>query len=419
MGRSMNTNQRVIILIALLVGSIVTACGSGQPIDSSPAPTLSLMPGPAFTSVSTMTARPSMPTTPASAIVLVNGVLIDGTGADPVPDAVVLILGSQIVAVGRRDQVEIPNDAQIIDVQGGTILPGLIDAHVHLAYSNAARWAQAGITTVRSLGEGRWGSVCQRKSVKGPIARVVSAGPLMTVPKGYPIWLVGTSEAALTVSSPEQARNWTEKLLGPEICEDVIKVALDAGPQLTDEELQAIVGVAHERNSKVSAHVTTVTDLKKALASGVDDMAHMVRDRLPDEVMDQMIAQDVYVVPTLKIFSFLRLASLNKDNLKRFVAAGGKVAVGTDFNNTAFPEDMYLQEMEAMQEAGMTPMQVLVAATRNGAHVSNLEDTIGTLETGKIADVLVVKGDPLEDLKVLADVQLVIHGGVVIRDEIP
>lgn len=395
----MNTHQRITVMIALVIGLSVTACGSSQPVDAPLTPTLA-------------------PTEAGSTMALVNGILIDGTGSAPVPDAVVVIRGSQIVAVGARSQVEIPDDAQVIDVQGGTILPGLIDAHVHYAYSNTARWAQAGITTVRSLGEAGWGSVCDRKHVEGNYARVVSAGPLMTVPQGYPIRLFG-SGAALAVNSPEQARTWTEKLLGPDLCQDVIKVALESEPQLSDEELQAIVEVAHERDTMVSAHVTYVSDLKKAVANGVDDMAHMVRDQLPDEVIDEMIDQNVYVVPTLKIFSFLHISSLNASNLKRFVAAGGNVAVGTDYNNPDFPDDMYLLEMEAMQRAGMTPMQVIVAATSNGAHVCNLENTIGTLESDKTADVLVVEGDPLENLRALADVRLVIHGGIVIRDELP
>jgi len=364
------------------------------------------------------TAGPATSTEVPSTIALVNGILIDGTGSAPVPDAVVVIKGDQIVAVGPRSQVEIPDDTQIIDVQGGTILPGLVDAHVHYAYSNAARWAQAGITTVRSLGEGGWGPVCKRKSFEGHYARIVSAGPLMTVPQGYPIWLFG-SNTALTVSSPEEARRWTTMLLGPEFCEDVIKVALENEPQLSDEELQTIVEVAHERDTIVSAHVTYASDLEKALAAGVDDMAHMIRDPLPDEVIDQMIARNVYAVPTLKIFSILGIPSLNEDNLHRFVAAGGKVAIGTDYNNPRFPENMYLLEMEAMQAAGMTPMQVIMAATMNGAHVCNLEKKIGTLQSGKLADVLVVDGNPLENLKALADVRIVIHGGIVIRNEIP
>ena len=94
--------------------------------------------------VASATASPAKPTKANQTIVLVNGILIDGTGSEPVQDAVVVIKGSQIVGVGPRNQVKIPNDTQIIDVQGGSILPGLIDAHVHYAASNAARWAHPG-----------------------------------------------------------------------------------------------------------------------------------------------------------------------------------------------------------------------------------------------------------------------------------
>ena len=198
----------------------------------------------------------------------------------------------------------------------------------------------------------------------------------------------------------------------------MIKVALEGEAQLSDEELRAIVEVAHEHSARVSAHVIYSADLKKALEAGADDMAHMVVDNLPDALIDQMIARNVYVVPTLAIMSHFGIQGSNGSNLRRFVAAGGKVAVGTDYNNFDLPEDMLLLEMEMMQAAGMTPMQVIVAATKNGAHVCNLEDDLGTLEAGKIADVMVVGGDPLRDLKDLADIRMVIHDGVVIRNEI-
>ena len=414
----MVTKRHTSGLIALIISLMISACGLSRLPNPTVTKTWTLPPESTFMAVSSATASPAKPTKANQTIVLVNGILIDGTGSEPVQDAVVVIKGSQIVGVGPRNQVKIPNDTLIIDVQGGSILPGLIDAHVHYAASNAARWAQSGITTVRSLGESGWGSVCERKDTGGKNARIVSAGPLMTVPRGYPIWLFG-SGAALAIDSPEAARRWATRLLGPGLCEDVIKVALEGEPQLTDEELQAIVEVAHERGTIVSAHVIYERDLDKALAAGVDDIAHMIRDTLSDEVIDQMIARNVYFVPTLKIFSLLGLASLNDDNLQRFVAAGGEVAVGTDYNNPRFPEDMYLLEMEMMQDAGMTPMQVIIAATKNGAHVCNLENEIGTLQSGKMADVLVVAGNPLEDLKALADVRLVIHGGVVIRNELP
>ena len=119
--------------------------------------------------------------------------------------------------------------------------------------------------------------------------------------------------------------------------------------------------------AQLSALMRLQRDLDKALAAGVDDIAHMIRDTLSDEVIDQMIARNVYFVPTLKIFSLLGLASLNDDNLQRFVAAGGEVAVGTDYNNPRFPEDMYLLEMEMMQDARISPMQIIIAATKNGA----------------------------------------------------
>ncbi len=133
-----------------------------------------------------------------------------------------------------------------------------------------------------------------------------------------------------------------------------------------------------------------------------------------------MVDNGTYWVPTLELWK--RVGGGNDKlavaNLTRYVAAGGKVALGTDYAgySAVFDLGMPVTEIELMQQAGMTPMQIIVAATRNGAHVCNLGDELGTLQAGKIADVLVVNGDPLEDVQALTQVRLVIHNGEVIRE---
>ena len=133
-----------------------------------------------------------------------------------------------------------------------------------------------------------------------------------------------------------------------------------------------------------------------------------------------MVEADAYWVPTLELWKGVGYGLGNHvvDNLHRFVEAGGKVALGTDYAgapNVDFDLGMPIHEIEWMQEAGMTPMQIIVAATRNSAHVCNLEHEIGTLEVGKIADVLVVEGDPLQNIHALTNAKLVLRDGVVIR----
>ncbi|MEW5815041.1 MAG: amidohydrolase family protein [Spirochaetota bacterium] len=366
-------------------------------------------------------------------LALVGGTLINGTGAEPVHNAVVVVQNGRIVAVGMRKNVVIPEDARTIDVAGKTILPGFINAHVHFPFTEVEQhlkaWAQGGVTTVRNIGSRPFFS--ERDSVleDNQNARLVMSGPLVTVPDGYPIIPWGNNIIALTVTSSEDARQKVDKLLDDGA--DIIKIAIERGDVLPSsvpntlslEEAAAIVEVAHSRDTIVSAHVTASRDLKLALDAGVDDIAHMVADTLPPELIERMIKDGVYWVPTLELWKCVAHGYRQPaiDNLALFVKAGGggKVALGTDFNgyNCRFQLGMPTTEMGLMQAAGMTPMQIIVAGTRNAAHVSNLARELGTLEAGKIADIIVVEGDPLSDIHALANVKMVIHNGVVIKDE--
>ena len=348
------------------------------------------------------------------------GTLIDGTGAGPIPDGVLVIRGENIVASGSRAQVTIPADAEIIELGQATILPGFINTHVHntMSRSQLESWAQAGVTTLRDLGAPHnildsFVDIRNRLKDELRYARVLIAGPLVTVPGGYPI--AGLGFSSLTVTSPEDARQKIDQLLDDGV--DVIKITLEsaAGPILSMEEASAIVETAHLRGVPVSAHVTNPGDLQRAVDAGVDDIAHMVTGRVPDELLLRMVAEDISWVPTLDVIDGARV-----ENLTRFVDAGGRVALGNDAGYLAGLEiGMPIRELEAMQAAGMTPMQVILAATRDAAQVCHVADSLGTLEAGKAADILVVDGNPLDDLRVLTEVLLVVHQGVIVRQEIP
>jgi len=361
-------------------------------------------------------------------LTLVNGTLIDGTGADPLPDAALVIQEGRIAAVGPRADISLPDDASIIDVQGATILPGFINAHVHLGFDEKKleAWAQGGVTTVRDLGAYPSADLFSRRDallMDNRFARLVAAGPIVTVPEGYP--MVPWGFEGLPVTSPEDAASKSYGLLDDGA--DLIKIAVESGyifrakiPALSAEEAAAIVSVAHERGTVVSAHVTASQDLWRALDAGVDDIAHMVTNPLYDGLIEQMLEKDVYWVPTLELWKNVGYGDRRAiANLAKFVEAGGKVALGTDYAgyDAEFDLGMPVTEIELMQKAGMTPMQIISAGTQNGAHVCNLDHELGTLEAGKIADVLVVDGDPLEDIHALAKVRIVIHNGSVIRDE--
>jgi imidazolonepropionase-like amidohydrolase len=374
-------------------------------------------------------ARPmeKLATTSEEVIALVNGTLIDGTGAAPTRDAAVVIQKGRVVAAGARSQGKIPADARIVDVQGATILPGFINAHVHQGFSatNLQAWAQAGVTTVRDLGAFSSGDFFANRDalLKDNLnARLVAAGPMITVPGGYP--MVPWGGTGLTVTSPEDASAKTKRLLDDGA--DVIKIALDSGgsfrrniPILSAKETSAIVQTAHARGGWVSAHVLRTDDLARALDAGVDDLAHMVEDSLPDQLAARVVKEEAYWTPTLELWKRVGQQTDRRAvaNLSRFVKAGGKVALGTDYAgyNAVFDLGMPVTEIELMREAGMTPMQIIVAATNHAAHVCNLDHELGTLAPGKIADVLMVDGDPLSDLGALTRVRMVVHNGAIIR----
>jgi imidazolonepropionase-like amidohydrolase len=365
--------------------------------------------------------------TPAPApLALVHARLVDGTGAAPVPDATVIVQGERIAAVGPAAAVAVPAGARVLDLQGATLLPGLVNAHVHIAYDaeQLQAWAQAGVTTVRDL------------SARDPVnfrarvdalnadphhATIIAATPILTVTGGYGHAHADSPEAMSTLVAAYLDRG-----------ADLVKTSLETYEQgrewdvVTPEILHALVETAHARGKKVSVHVSSPTFLDLALAEGVDDFAHMiVTAPLTDEQVNKIVARKIAWVPTLELWKCVSaryrktFAEVGAQNLLRFQRAGGVVAMGTDFAgyNCDFDRGLPYTELLAMQEAGLTTMEVIVAATRNAARVSDREKELGTIAAGKRADLLAVKGDPLADLRALGAPVLVVHRGVVIRDE--
>ncbi|TCT16269.1 enamidase [Natranaerovirga pectinivora] len=356
-------------------------------------------------------------------IILENVTVIDGNGGEPLEDAVVVVEGEVITFVGKVYDFEKPEKAVTYDLQGATLLPGFINAHVHNAYSskNLSTWAKSGITTVRDLG-------CRIKNpyeVRGKLlksnknARLVAAGPFITTTQGY---------GDLEVNSLEDAVETVQLLIDNNT--DLIKVSYEDNLQgqrwnkLPKETLQAIVSLAHENNLRVSVHVSHRGQLEDVIDAKVDDLAHMVIDLLSDELIYRIVEEEIYWVPTLELWKGVSedyprssfYIDIAKKNLKKFYEAGGKVALGTDFGgyHTPFELGMPIMEIRLMEAAGMTPMDIIVSATKNAAYVCNLEDEIGTIEVGKIADILIVKGNPLEELNFLLDVRMVLRNGQII-----
>jgi imidazolonepropionase-like amidohydrolase len=359
-------------------------------------------------------------------IALINGMIIDGSGNEPVQRGIIVIEGKEIVAVGNLDKVTIPADCKIIDVQGATILPGLVNAHVHNAYyeKHAAIWSSCGVTTVRDLSCGRnevEKAINFRNQARNnpKLCRIISAGSMITVPWGY------MSHYGITVSSENDVRIKVKNELDQGV--DFIKITLQepSFPQsanLSPKLAALIVSLAHERGVPVTAHVGTIKDLKVALDCGVDDIAHIVSDKLTDELIWRMVKNNIYLEPTLTNWatSKSKERAIILSNLKRFLDLGGQIALGAEHIPTAKHAGPFVgmptAELVMMQEAGMSPMQIIVASTLNSARVCKLENNLGTLEPGKVADILVLNGNPLIDLHCFSNVKMVIHNGVIIRD---
>jgi imidazolonepropionase-like amidohydrolase len=357
---------------------------------------------------------------------ITNVFLMDGSGSNPIPNSIVIIQDGLIQSVGTSATLDIPSGVDIIDLQGSYILPGLMNTHVHSGYveNNLKVWANSGVTTVRDIGN-LSSSPAAGFSARDILltdnknARLVAAGPLVTTVGGY---------GNYPVTSPGDAEQKTNDLI--DAGADLIKIAIEDNlqgrtwPMLSMEEIKMICQTAHNRNKLVAAHISRASHLYMAIKGGVDDVDHMVIDNLPDSLITLMIQNDIYWVPTLELWKGVSdMFSINwitiaKSNLKRFVQAGGKVALGTDYDGYVTPFDlgMPITEMKLMQEAGMTPMQIIIAGTINAASVCDLENELGTIEPGKIADIIIVKDNPLEDLESLLNVQMVIHNGDIIKD---
>ncbi len=358
-------------------------------------------------------------TGPATA--LVNLRLIDGVSDAPIENAAIVIRGKTIVAAGRVSKVAIPEGAAVIDLAGATVMPGLVNAHVHHGYveANLRAWARAGVTTVRDLAnlEGDWreGIAWRDARRENPeFARLLIVGPGLKVPNGY-----GT----YAVNSVEETERVVNELADRGV--DAIKLTFEDGyggrvrqPKMTEEEYRAAVRVAHERGLTVVGHVTSSDNLALLIKMGVDQVAHMPYETVPKALMKKTIAKKLPIMTTITVFDGYGVGSGAKDNLARFHEEGGAIiALGDDFGGGAGRFDyMPLRELQWMKGAGMSEMEVIKSATSVAAEVCGVSGLVGKIRPGLRADLLAVRGDPLADLKAIADVRLVMRDGVVIND---
>lgn len=385
--------------------------------------------------------------------------LIDGTGREPIQDSVLIAKGERIEAVGSKGSVSYPSDAEVVDITGKTLMPGLIDAHIHLMGSKSMSqlswymddpmvhgmrgvidcWKiiDAGFTTVRDVG-GMYAlhlkTVVNEGGCIGP--RILAAGRAITQTGGHADVLhslpvdsaerMGLGRVADGISEVRKAAR--EQIRAGA---DLLKIMTTGGVmserdvsascQYSIEEIKAFVEEAENVGFRTSTHAQGTRGIKNALVAGVKVIEHGFY--LDDECLDIMIKNSHYLVPTLAIVQAIiehgpkvgvlphsihkakAAHEMHLESFKRAFKAGVICGLGTDYlTDPMTPMGDNAVELEMyVNRAGLTPMETIVCATKNNAEVLDMTDQIGTLEPGKLADLIVVDGDPLQDISILRD----------------
>ncbi|HET6486639.1 MAG TPA: serine hydrolase, partial [Spirochaetia bacterium] len=246
-------------------------------------------------------------------------------------------------------------------------------------------------------------------------ARMVASTPIITRTGGY---------GAVYVSGADSARATVKRYAREGF--DLIKIAIEDDlqgrrwPMLDAAEVNALVEAAHAAGKRVSAHVTHARNLALAVDAGVDDIAHMVVEPISEETARRIASKGILWVPTLELWKGVSEAysldwiEVAKRNTATFVRAGGRIALGTDYNGytTHFDSGFPLTEARLLLESGLSPSEVIVAGTRNAAEACGLSADLGTVQRGKVADLLVVRRNPLEDITALAEPEQVYKSGL-------
>ncbi|HWE35185.1 MAG TPA: amidohydrolase family protein [Isosphaeraceae bacterium] len=405
---------------------------------------------------------------------IANGTLVDGTGAAPVPDAAVVVVDGRIRFAGPAARApEVPPEARRIDANGGTILPGLVEAHFHptyfdvaaledldikypveyvtlLAAVNARLALECGYTAARSGGSLFNIDVWLKKAIEAdlvPGPRLAANGREICGVGGLMDWnpdyrKIGMEGLVLLVNGPDEARAAVRRLVKDGV--EWVKTYPTgdaAAPDTNDhhtlcmtfEEMHACVATAHNHGLKVTGHCRATEGIKNALRAGYDTLEHGTF--LDDEALDMLLERDTPVVPALQFehasivrgpeFGMSRrVVDGHKETLeggaesaRRILKGGGRLGMGGDYGFAWNPHGDYARELTFFVEyVGFSPLETITCATRTGAEIMGRADEFGTLRPGLLADVLVVDGDVLADIRLLEDRSrfvAVMQGGVV------
>jgi imidazolonepropionase-like amidohydrolase len=406
-------------------------------------------------------------------LVFEHATLLDCTGRDPRADIRVVVEDGRIARIGAPGASTLPREAQVVDCAGRTLMPGLLDAHVHLAAVELApgqelalppavlalriareieATLQAGFTTVRDAGGLDWGfkEAVRLGLIRGP--RLLISGPFLSQTGGHGDWRprssrapfpvhAGLSSETLLADGPDEVRRAAREALRRGA--DQVKVMASGGAmspsdeldhtQFSVEELAAAVDVARAVGSYVLAHAYGPTAIQNCLKAGVRSVEH--GNFMDEETADQMAeATDAYLVPTVITYEMIAAHGtgdgISEDNLRKIKRglAGAYDALGLAFEKglrIASGSDL-LGSMQphkgrevALQARIMGAMNAIIAATRTNAELMRLDREVGTVEEGKRADLIVLAADPLKDPEVFADarnIQVVAQGGAIVKD---
>lgn len=406
--------------------------------------------------------------------VITNGTVIIGTGAAPIPHATVIVRDGKIEYVGSAQQgPSVEPAAATIDARGGTILPGLIEAHFHptyfniealedldikypveyvtlLAASNAKLALECGYTSARSGGSLFNIDVWLKQALESdlvPGPRLAASGREICSVGGLMDWnpdfrKIGMEGLVLLVNGPDDARAAVRKLVKDGV--EWVKTYPTgdaASPDVNDhhtlcmtfEEMHAVVATAHNHGLKVTGHCRATQGIKNALRAGYDTIEHGTF--IDDEALELILQRNVPVIPAL----YFEQASIERgpefglsqrvidghqetleggaESALRILRAGGRLGMGGDYGFGWNPHGQYARELSFfVKYVGFTPLETLTCATKTGAEILGRDHELGTLEVGKLADILIVEGDVLADISRLEDRQkfiAVMQGGVV------
>jgi imidazolonepropionase-like amidohydrolase len=409
-------------------------------------------------------------------LVIKAGRLFDGMGDAHRTGQAIVVEGERISAVVSAGQVQVPEGAEVIDLSGATVMPGLIDAHTHIGsradrYEEIAKFKdtpfqsafaavkhakitlESGFTTIRDLGGKPFLAVDLRTSIDEgfiPGPRVVASGPGISITGGHGDLNNYPPQVHLTMFPEErdykiadgvdQVRHVVRAQLKHGV--DVIKIHASGGvlsrgdspgaPQFTVEELRAAVEEAHAAGRKIAAHAHGARGIKNAVTAGVDSIEH--GSLIDDEGIAMMVKRGTWLVADIYNDDYIlgrarefhipeefiekekKLGQLQRDNFAKAVKAGVKVAFGTDAG--VYPHGENARQFAYMVKYGLTPARAIRSATSDAAELLGRSKEIGRIAPGYYADLIAVAADPLEDVKALEKVGFVMKGGKVFKDEL-